>query len=262
MMTPKQKWTIAGLVPVCLAVWVPQLLNSGTTSGQVSLDGPAESEIMPGETMPGVSGAGAPHQSGGQGPAPSPGGGSQPSGPGDKAGGDAGTDRSRGMLVADVLKTLGASEAFRVPGSRSDAVVQGIANGETGEEEGAGEFSSSAQLVSPMVSFVEDHPLRGTMAGETTRFAVFGSHRVREGELLPGTGAVVAEIRRTGVRIEEAGMTLEVSLPPLQTRPRSASTQETGQGSPQGASPGGTDAPSTSNSIGPVSVPEAIPSGQ
>lgn len=227
MMTPKQKWTIAGLVPVCLAVWVPQFLNSNETSGQVSVDGEMGAEMMADESMAGdmahddetVSGS----MSTGGGRASS----SSSSGTSQAATGGAGPsgvrDRSRGLLVADVLKTLGASEAFRVPGSTSDALVNGLNPSGSSEFEGLND--DEPQVVSPMVSFVEENPLRGTMAGATMRFAVFGSYRVSEGDLLPGTGAMVTEIKRTGVVIQEAGMSLEVTLPPLQARPMTAPTQ-------------------------------------
>lgn len=238
MMTPKQKWMMAGLVPVCLAVWVPQFLNTGQTSGQVSIDGDMDAEFMPDDSMTGDVGSGD----------ASYGGLSNTSGGGRAASASGGTsealagrsessglsDRSRGLLVADVLKTLGASEAFRVPGSRSDAVVNGLLPGESTALEGSG---VEPELVSPMVSFVEEHPLRGTMAGETVRFAVFGSYRVAEGDLLPGTGAKVMEIKRTGVVIQEAGMSLEVTLPPLQTHPMSAPTQAGDAGVPDLSDP-------------------------
>ena len=248
-MTPKQKWTIACLVPVCLGVWVPQFFGDSETSGQVSLEGPTEAELLAVDAMPGEPGAPEPAQGGGR-PRTGGDGSVGTSMQGDPAGDGTNSvqDRSRGLLVADVLKTLGASEAFRVPGSKSDAVVQGINSEEVAEPDVFTEFDSL------MVNFVEEHPLRGTMAGETMRFAVFGSYRVAEGDLLPGTGALVAEIFRTGVRIEEAGLSLEVTLPPLQTRPANSSQDSRAQGAGQG----GPDVPL--GSAEPVTVPDAIPS--
>jgi hypothetical protein len=60
-----------------------------------------------------------------------------------------------------------------------------------------------------------------------------GSHRLIEGDQLPGTEAILVSIRRGQVTVEEAGEPRVVDLPPLRTDP--SRVQQPGTGTDEGA---------------------------
>ena len=68
-----------------------------------------------------------------------------------------------------------------------------------------------------LLAFVQDHPLRGTIVGETTRMALIGLHRVNVGELVPGTGATLTSVDRGRATLTEGEMVVELVLEPLET---------------------------------------------
>lgn len=250
MISTKQKWLLGGLVPLCGAIWLPQILGTAGagTSAQVGIEGPDEAEMMASMGAPtgtGASGAmagGSPSRGG----APAAAGGRAPEAASTLGGPDA--------ALQAVVAALGDAEAF--------GIAAGLTPPEDGEPDRAiGARSAADPVHSPMLAFVESHPLRGTITGSATRLAIFGEHSVTEGSRIPGTSATLARVTRGGVTVDEGGISLEIELPPLKTRV-GASTP-TAVRADMGGGPGMNSAPMPSAAVpsAPIATTPVEPAG-
>ncbi|MEL6713507.1 MAG: hypothetical protein AAFP86_07025, partial [Planctomycetota bacterium] len=218
MITTKQKVLLGALVPLGAAVWVPQLMARMESDSSASIEAEADLELDVMEPVAGGFDDGLGLEEGavagdGSSDAPSTEASAALRGPDD--------------TLAAILDTLQRSEAFGAPApQRGGGGLVALAREiEAAESEDAELYSS------PMVDFVDDHPLRGTVTGAVTRFALFGNYRIAEGEMLPGTSARLASVTRGEVKIEESGVSLEVALPPLATDPSRARSATSSDGS-------------------------------
>ena len=149
--------------------------------------------------MPGMPGAGG---------VPSTGAAPQGSAPNDRplsAGGQVPTGSS--AIVSEVLRTLRQSEAFGVEDEAEAATAQ-IETGEAPME---------PEVLPELLKFVEQNPLRGTIVGESFSVALIGKMRVRLGEIVPGTGAVLTKVERGRATLDDGGLIVELELRPLET---------------------------------------------
>lgn len=248
MITAKQKWILCGLVPLSGAVWAPQIaarFAGGEEKAQVSIDGPTESEMI--EMGDGFAGmvAGDQPVTGGQGAQArsrttprDPGPESGPQGEGE-AGGVTSSVSVEGpdSVALSVLKALQSADAF---GGAAQAQRGRQASAVSSSQEQGTEVRDLDEAAEPtanrMVVFVQDNPLRGTLTGANRKVALLGSYRLETGMAVPGTSATVVSIERGRVVLEEAGMTIEIEMPPLRAdatraRTQSASGSESADGS-------------------------------
>lgn len=213
MITTKQKWILGGLVTLSASVWTPQLLErvNASTSAQVSVaSGPDEAEMLQIEMS--TSGTGSTH----------PGApltltvGSNPSASNTAA--SSGTIRPGGStaLVSEVLQTLRSTDAFGATAFGGSAASTARPAADAGEVV-APELDEEPAAQPALLVFIEENPLRGTIVGETVSVALIGKHRVRLGETVPGTGAVVSHIERGRATLDDGSLSVELELQPLET---------------------------------------------
>lgn len=270
MITTKQKWALGGLILLSAGVWTPQIMArfGGTTSAQLGIEsGPGEDEMLSiemGTMAPTTMGTSIPmgdafpdgrstHSVSPNGPAtrlPSTGpGGSSHAGPSqeDDSMATQGAPTSSRAIVSEVLRTLRQSEAFGIAEEANEAAAILDSEELTPELE--------PELPPAIFTYLESHPLRGTIVGETLNIALIGQHRVRLGETVPGTAAVLVSVERGHATLEEGSLTIELELAPLQTSStlmaaRSLQMQNAGMGTagPGFSSPDGD----------PASIPQPI----
>ena len=213
MITTKQKWILGGLVTLSASVWTPQLLErvNASTSAQVSVaSGPDEAEMLQIEMS--TSGTGSTH----------PGApltltvGTTPTN--SKTTGSSGTIRPGGStaLVSEVLQTLRNTDAFGAT-AFGGSVALNPRPALTGVQVAPLEPTEEPAAQPALLAFIEGNPLRGTIVGETVSVALIGKHRVRLGETVPGTGAVVSHIERGRVTLDDGSLSVELELQPLET---------------------------------------------
>ncbi len=237
MITTKQKCALGGLLAMSAAVWTPQLLArmNDDTSASVAPDGPDEAEMAAIDAEFDLMMAGDSGMDGfSDGPLQAPSAamptradvdGSSGGSPLDPvAGGLVGPD----ALLASIAAALGQGSTFgggTGPGVLRDSRVGRSWPGATPAQSEEDAANTSATLV-----FLRTHPLRGTFVTESRAFAIFGAHRLAPGDSLPGTAASVVSVGRSRVVVEEAGMSVEVELPPLQTSEARMSAQAAQRG--------------------------------
>lgn len=230
MISNKQKWLLGCLITFSAAIWTPQIMErvGGDTKAQVGVEsGPNEAEMLsiemeasepapvPSRTVANVQAVRSVESSG------TP---ATPLASGDgqfSAGGSS-------AIVSEVLRSLRQTEAFSVNDELSDDVVK----------EQAVEIFEEPLIEPPsLMVFLESHPLRGTIVGDTTKMALIGQHRVHLGDIVPGTGAVLADVERGRVVIEEGDLSVELTLKPLETSTAlmNARSQAQGAGTSAGA---------------------------
>jgi hypothetical protein len=231
MITNKQKWLLGSLITFSAAVWTPQIMErvGGDTRAQVGVDsGPNEEEMLsiemettdlaPGTARP-VANVPAVRSTEPSGTPVTP----LAMGDGQlSAGGSS-------AIVSEVLRSLRQTEAFSVDSEIEDDLA---------EERVAEIFEEPVAEPPSLMVFLESHPLRGTIVGDTTKMALIGQHRVHLGDIVPGTGAVLADVKRGRVVIEEGDMSVELTLKPLETSTAlmNARSQAQGAGTSAGAS--------------------------
>lgn len=256
MITPKQKWALGGLITLSAAIWTPQIMErvSGGTSAQAGVAaGPAEDEMLRIEME--TSGAGGAMASATGVPVrevrpltPTPAQEGAEMDPGGAPNAPVGSQ----AIVSEVLRTLRQSEAFSVAES---PMPQPVAHG-------VGEVFQEPESPPELFKFVQANPLRGTIAGETVRVALIGPYRVHLGETVPGTGAVLVEVERGLVVLEDGAVRIELELEPLKTSSalmaeRSRQSQNAATGGAVGLGGGGVLPGSTDSGTPPGPIPAA-----
>lgn len=267
MITTKQKIALGALFPVAAAVWGPQALEmvqGEETKSQVGVDAPSV-HVDGGAPM------GAYGPDGGADPGAMPG---APVGPGPGADPTMGTDMSMDMgmdmggpsaptgagssptasgdvgdpsaVLDDVLKALRGADAFRA-GPAFDAGTPTFNAGQPGS--GTQYTRSDRQpTATPIDAFLSANPLRGTLTGTDDRYALLGSHRLHEGDPIPGTFAVLTSVKRGHVVLTIGEETVELDLPPLRADPsRARKSQNDGAGQPDTDPNGSAGAPASSD---------------
>ncbi|QDV06857.1 hypothetical protein Poly30_23740 [Planctomycetes bacterium Poly30] len=222
MITTKQKWALGGLITLSAAVWTPQIMArfGGTTSAQLGVDaGPGEDEMLTielGTTAPSPRPstvrtnpppAQGPSEGAYDGPA-----GSSPAAAEtatDPLAAPAPATGSR-AIVSEVLRTLRQSEAFGIAEEADAATALMDSEGPVSEPD----------RPPALFTYLETHPLRGTIVGETMSVALIGQNRVRLGEMVPGTSATLVSVERGRATLEEGDITIELELAPLRTSTR------------------------------------------
>ncbi len=256
MITTKQKWILGGLVTLSASIWTPQVLQrvTGDARTQSSVEaGPAEDEMLSIEM--GTTGGGLPSMAR---PATSTGGttsGVQAARAPLPQGGAAGSS----AIVSEVLQTLRRTEAFGAAARPGEPVVASTDDAVVTQE---------PEARPSIFTFLESNPLRGTIVGEKVSVALIGKHRVRLGETVPGTGAVLTEIGRGRAKLEDGALSVELELKPLETsaalmnaRAQQRAAAQASAGNGDNSMPGeGTPTPSNSpipaNPNSPASTPE------
>ena len=133
---------------------------------------------------------------------------------------------SEGAEEVDELEAALAELEQEAPTASSGQTLIALWAARTGNELDGDAPSTTGEARSPeaagherLDAFVERHPLRGVLLSDTDSSALLEGLIVHVGEE-PEDGIVVSEITRTGLVLECAGATREVTLPALRARPR------------------------------------------
>lgn len=248
MITTKQKIALGALFPVAAAVWGPQVLEmvqGEETKSQVSVDGTPSVYVDGGNV----------HPMGGPPMGPDPGmdramgmdpgmgmdpamgmGGAAPSDPMAAGGSTSSAELGNPSAVLDdVLQALRGADAFRAGPSFEASTPAFSASQMTSSMSSTGQVGFGAHPSgTPLQVFLAENPLRATLTGGATSYALMGSHQLEEGEAIPGTDAVLSSVTRGHVVVTVGDQEVGLDLPPLRadaSRAR-ARTRSDGAGTP------------------------------